>query len=330
MLNYSNARLFVIVCLALAWTIPNARANKTCLDDTWTQKSDEQFAIDCADMAFEGSLKDRQKLAWMLLTRASQLVSYPQNGGMSGTNKVPLWMTWATNYHTFNTLKAFDFDAAQWRGVMRSSGAKKDAAAGRSMIDETPNAANEIVSRNQISYDYLIQNRLTTLTDVDDFFKTNKYVDMPIGSVELKSSWLQVTKNSPAPEGALTFKFDTGEFWWRGIHIMAKMRRLDDPAKAFTTPDYTWFWTSFEFNGNDGLDHVRREFMTELEPLSVNTINTILAREMGLDKFGLEAYAPNGTQISFTVNPKSEEPSILGHSNMEDFAGSYNIAQPRY
>lgn len=170
---------------------------------------------------------------------------------------------------------------------------------------------------------------LTNKAQVAAFFEKNDYVDMPVGSVELKASWLQVTEGSPAPKGALTFRFDSGEYWWRGLHIMVKMRRLANPGDVFYTEEPSWFWATFEFNDNPGVAHVRETLITQRAPLQAGEIAAILAAG-GLGGFGLEAYTPNGTQIQFTVDGAGEKPVILGHTDMEDFAGAPNTAQPRY
>jgi hypothetical protein len=211
---------------------------------------------------------------------------------------------------------------------MRPSAEKKDIEVGR-IATADPDGANEEVTRNKISYDYLIQNGLTTKLDVAAFFAKNDFVNMPVGSVELKASWLQMTKGSPAPKGALTFNFDSGKYWWRGLHIMVKMKSLSDPGKAFYTEDPSWFWTTFEFNNNPGVAEVRQSQITQRAPLPLDEISTIL-EVAGLSGFGFEAYAPNGTQIRFTKDGNGKIPVILGHTDMEDFAGSPNTGQPRY
>ena len=99
------------------------------------------------------------------------------------------------------------------------------------------------------------------------FLSDNNYVNMPVGSVEMKASWLQVTEGSPAPAGSLMFKFNEGEYWWRGLHIMVKMRSLQDPKDAFYTEKPSWFWTTFEFNENPGVAHVRDALITQHSPL---------------------------------------------------------------
>ena len=298
-----------------------------CTAAGWIDKSDAEFAADCADMAFQGDLGARQTLAWMFFARISQLIDDPANGGMSGTGQVPVWMAWPTDPDTFATTVPFDF-TAQPRGDMRPSSEKKDIEAGR-VATANPDGANEEVNRNKISYDYLIESRLTTKADVAAFFADNDYVDMPVGSLELKASWLQVTPGSPAPAGALTFKFDGGEYWWRGVHIMAKMQSLADPGDAFYSEDPSWFWTTFEFNDNPGVGHVRDNLITQRSPLPPSDVTDILTAA-GVAGFGFEAYAPNGTQIRFTVDGAGTVPVILGHTDMEDFAGSPNTAQPQY
>ncbi|EPX85992.1 hypothetical protein [Salipiger mucosus] len=298
-----------------------------CTADGWLDKSDEAFAADCAGMAFSDSLEDRERVAWMFFARVNQLIQDPDGDGMSGSGQVPVWMAWPTDPDTFDSAQPFDFGDPP-RNEMLPSTEKKDILAGR-IATEDPDGANEEVTRNKTSYDYLVSSGLTTKRDVAAFFDENDYVDMPVGSVELKASWLQVPDGTQAPEGALTFAFESDTYWWRGIHIMVKMQPLPDPAQMFYSEEPSWFWTTFEFNDNPGVGHVREDLTTQRAPLSETAIAGIL-ETAGLSGFGFEAYAPNGTQIRFTKGGTGETPVILGHTDMEDFAGSPNTAQPRY
>jgi hypothetical protein len=327
---YMHLALIVASLTFLASSTYCQETDKNQLNDEWLDKSDKDFAASYAKMAFTGSLKNRQRLAWMLFARVNQLIKDPNTSrkGMSKSGKVPAWMAWPTDPDTFRTTKPFNFYEALPRNDMKPSAEKKDIEFGR-IATADPDGANEEVNRNKISYDYLIKNGLTTKLDVAAFFKENDFVDMPVGSIELKASWLQVTDGSPAPEGALTFTFDSGEYWWRGLHIMVKMKSLIDPGKAFYTEDPSWFWTTFEFNDNPGVSRVRKKLITQRAVLPKKETSAIL-KQAGLEGFGFEAYAPNGTQIRFTKNGKGQVPVILGHTDMEDFAGSPNTAQPRY
>ena len=298
-----------------------------CTDATWLTKSDEQFASDCAAMAFGGTLADREELAWLFFARVNQLIADPTNGGMSNTGRVPVWMAWPTDPDTFESQIAFDFEGAPRRDLQPSTEKKTLEAGGISTVD--PDGANEEVTRNAISYNYLRKSGLTTKAGVATYFQTNDYVNMPIGTVELKASWLQVTPGSPAPPGALTLAFDSGEYWWRGLHIMVKMQTLSEPGNMFYTEEPSWFWTTFEFNDNPGVQHVRDKLITQRSPLSANQVESILNWGQ-IGGFGFENYAPNGTQVRFTKNGTGETPVILGHTDMEDFAGSPNTAQPNY
>ncbi|WP_136439917.1 hypothetical protein [Pacificoceanicola onchidii] len=303
-------------------------ASAACDTPGWIDKPDDVFAADCVDFAFNGSLEERERLAWMFFARVSQLIDDP-DGGISDTKKVPVWMAWPTDPDTFGTRMPFDWTNAAPRRAMEPSAEKKDIDAGRiSTVD--PDGANEEVTRNKIAYDYLIDAGLTTKIDVAAFFQKNDAVDMPVGSVELKASWLQIADPKDAPDGALTFKFDGGYYWWRGLHIMVKMQSLKYPVEdIFYSEEPSWFWTTFEFNDNPGVGQVRENLITQRAPLSREEIDKVLA-EGGVADFGYQAYAPNGTQIRFTVDGTGEVPVILGHTDMEDFAGSPNTAQPQY
>lgn len=327
MVLFSRAVLAVAFASAPALSAFGEGAYSNCTEEGWIDKPDAAFATDCAEFAFSGSLEDRQRLAWMFFARVNQLIDDTENGGFAGSNQAPEWMAWPTDPDTFGTAKPFTFENVP-RGDLRPSAAKSDLEAGR-VATADPDGANEEVTRNRISYDYLVRSRLTTKIDVAAFFAENDYVDMPIGSIELKASWLQVTDGSPAPDGALTFEFQNGPYWLRGLHIMAKMRSLPEPSRMFYSEEPSWFWTTFEFNHNPGVAHVRETLITQRAPLPEHDVATILAAA-GLGGFGFEVFEPNGTQIRFTVDGTGETPIILGHTNMEDFAGSPNTAQPRY
>ncbi|AKH99506.1 hypothetical protein IMCC20628_00785 [Hoeflea sp. IMCC20628] len=330
----SPATLILAVACLVAPTLPAFAqdADSKCASEGWPTKPDAEFAADCVDTAFNGSLEERERLAWMFFTRVNQLIADPAKGGMSGKDRVPVWMAWPTDPDTFGSTRPFfenySGNAPVPRTVMKPSTEKKDLQSG-SVATADPDGANEEVTRNRISYDYLTRSGLTTKLDVAAFFADNDYVDMPVGSVELKASWLQVTEGSPAPDGALTFKFDSGEYWWRGLHIMVKMQSLENPGDVFYSEEPSWFWTTFEFNDNPGVAHVRDKLITQRAPLPAAEIAAVLAAG-GLENFGFENYAPNGTQIRFTVDGSGDTPVILGHTDMEDFAGSPNTAQPQY
>lgn len=322
---------FLVSCGATA-----ALSQSSACTTDWMTKPDDQFAMDCADMAFGKDLKARETLAWMIFARVNRLIDDPDGNGMSGTGQAPLWMSWATDPDTFpkkaadgslTTLATFDF-ALNPRNVMKPSEEKGDLV-DNTISTEDPDGANEEVNRNPIAYEYLTGQGLVTRAGVADFFDSNDMVMMPVGSIELKASWLQVTEGSPAPDGALTFEFDSGEYWWRGLHLMVKMRQLTNPYDIYYSEDPSWFWSTFEFNKNPGVGHVRSTFSTQRAPLSGGAIEEILT-EAGSAGFGFEAYAPNGTQIRFTVDGEGTVPVILGHSDMEDFAGLPNTAQPQY
>ena len=93
--------------------------NKSALNHDWLKLSDPDFAAAYADMAFKGSLAERQRLAWMFFARVNQLIDDHNNGGMSGTGRVPAWMAWPTDPDTFGTIKPFEFQSKTPRRTMK-------------------------------------------------------------------------------------------------------------------------------------------------------------------------------------------------------------------
>lgn len=319
----ATLRTIITLALCLGLTQKAVADYDNCVSD-WLNKNDAKFAADCADMAFNGDLKDRELLAWLFFARTNQLIK--DSHGVSGTDRVPVWMAWATDDDTFATFPNFKFSETN-RADLTPVTPKKVLAGSVAMSG--PDGANEEVTRNYIGYEYITETAgLNTKYGVLKYLKEGNRVDMPVGSVEIKASWLKVPPGG-APEGALTFKFESGEYWWRGMHIMVKMRPLPKGKNLFYSEEPSWFWTTFEFNDNPGVKQIRKNLITQRAPLSDEEIYDIL-QQSGIAGFGFEAYAPNGTQIRFTENGTGETPVILGHTDMEDFAGTPNTAQPRY
>lgn len=315
----------VATAVSGVFSLSMANANySSCMSEDWIAKSDEAFAADCVDMAFQGNLHDRETLAWMFFTRANQLIA--DSNGISQSGRVPQWMAWATDDDTFSKNPSFEFSETTRDDLVPVT--QKKLLAGEISMTE-PNTSNEETVRNSISYEYITQTaKLNTKKGVLKYINSGHTVDMPVGTFEVKASWLKVPPGG-APEGALTFQFESGNYWWRGMHIMVKMRPLPKGEPLFYSEEPSWFWSTFEFNNNPGVDQVRENLITQRSPLSQEEYTNIL-EQGGISGFGFENYAPNGTQIRFTVDGKGTTPVILGHTDMEDFAGLPNTAQPSY
>ncbi len=121
-----------------------------CLTPDWLEKSDEAFAADCADLAFEGSLEQRELLAWLFFVRINQLIA--DLGGVSDTGRVPVWMAWPTDDDTFACEPSFEFTLTNRDDIVPVT--EKKVLAGEVALHE-PDGANEEVTRNQLGYDYV-------------------------------------------------------------------------------------------------------------------------------------------------------------------------------
>ncbi|WGW03378.1 hypothetical protein [Tropicibacter oceani] len=289
------------------------------IDDDWLSMSDAEFAAAYADMAFGDDLQQRQLVAWLWFARVNQQIAAEGKRVDIDTGTVPVWMAWATDPETFTETPAFTYAPTPRDDPQFIT--PKDELAGKiasTTAEGAPNAGGEEVTRNAISYDYLTGKGLNTYAGVLAHVRSGAQVDMPIGTIETKIKWVKVNARTPAPEGAMVFRFASGDYWWAGIHIMAKMRPL--PADPFFSEDPSWFWTTYEFTNGLGVAHVRDAFMNQNAPIGADMVARVL-EQGGIAGIGYENYSPNGTQIRFTVNADGKTPVILGHTMMEDFAG---------
>lgn len=268
----------------------------------WWALPDEEFAETYRDMAFGTSIEDQSTVAWMLFARVNQLQTI-------GDRTVALWETWPSNSDTFRA------DAIDLASKVREAPDFQTPKAARGLVDApTPNGDSntEEVTRNMLGYDYIRDNGLYTKAGVAAYLAApGGRVDLPIGAVDIKADW------SPgAISGAYQFKLDDGLiFSLVGLHIMMKMSPTpDDP---FGSEDPSWFWTTFEFNGNEGLDNAR-SFITYGDALAGGP-GVRLLTEAGLGETDFVNYSSNGTQIQFADGAHAN--IVLGNTKMEDFAG---------
>jgi len=99
-----------------------------------------------------------------------------------------------------------------------------------------------------------------------------------------------------------------------GLHIMAKF--APSPDKPFSSEDPSWFWTTFEFKGNPGLENAQ-SLLTYKDALPPADAAKLLT-EAGLGSSPFQNYKCNGTQIRYSDN---KNPQIrLGNTKMEDFS----------
>jgi len=276
--------------------------------DWWTM-SDQAFAKAYADTAFSDDIDDQSTVAWMLFARLNQPQDYQGK-------TVSTWELWPSNADTFNPALGDFVPQSKVRPRPHLEMTKFEQATGR--FHTFPDSAGEERTRNMLSYRYIRGNGLITKSGVNAYLSRGNTVDVPIGSVEVKADW-----SNNRVEGAYQFADETtGSIYsLLGLHIMAKLRPT--PADPYTSEDPSWFWTTFEFYGNPGLEHVQTTLITYPDPLSNGAR---LLAEAGLDGTAFTNYSSNGTQIRFADDANSK--IVLGNTKMEDFAGFPNPDDP--
>jgi hypothetical protein len=273
--------------------------------DWWTM-SDQDFAKAYAKQATSATIKDQSSVAWMLFARVNQPV---QNQGQN----VSQWEMWPSNEDTFSAAVALFKAQAKVRTrphlqppkTLKIAGLTKNAH----LLSLPPSGGGEEVTRNMDSYNFIIQNGLQTQAGVKKFITAaNPKVDLPIGAVEIKASWVP-----GATAGAYQFTGSTGTYSLLGIHIMAKVQ----PAAAdpFSSEDPSWFWTTFEFKGNPGLANAQ-SFLTYKDALSPADAMNLLT-QAGLGQSAFANYKCNGTQIRYS--DATNKKIVLGNTQMEPF-----------
>ena len=94
---------------------------------------------------------------------------------------------------------------------------------------------------------------------------------------------------------------------------MAKVQ--PGPTDPFSSEEVSWFWTTFEFQGNPGLAHAQ-SFLTYKDALpSADALG--LLTQAGLGKSTFANYKCNGTQIRYS--DATNKRIVLGNTQMENF-----------
>jgi hypothetical protein len=179
-----------------------------------------------------------------------------------------------------------------------------------SPMANTPNKAGEEVTRNTLSYEYIMGNKLNTAAGSWKRLSSGPSLNFPVGAVEIKADWA-----TGSLKGAYTnTDADGNVLSLVGIHIMMKM--APTPADSFHSEDPSWFWTTFEFNGNSGLANAQ-SLLTYHDALSRDESLGLLT-SAGINAGAFANYVCNGTQIRFSdaKNPQI----ILGNTTMENFS----------
>ena len=302
---------FLLAAISLGAATCHAQNN-------WWKLTDDQFAQQFAQKATGSDLTEQSRVAWMLFARANQPVTYPGTPPV----KVTQWELWPSDIDTFDPTSAKAFKAV---GKVRSSPhlqiSKVEKMLGLQGVhnpDGDPDPGQnfkfgtEEVTRNLLSYDYIMANNLNLKTGVTTMVTSGKQVQFPIGVVETKAVW--TTKATP---GAYTFvsQHDGTTYSLLALHIMAKFNPTQ--ADPFTA-DGNWFWTTFEFKGNPGLAHAQSLLLPTKDNLPPAESLKLLTDSGVTAAFSKMAnYRCNGTQVSFLDS--TGKATLLGNTKLENF-----------
>jgi hypothetical protein len=285
-------------------------------DTNWWKLDDQTFAQRFAVIGTNSNTALQSKMAWMLFARLNQ--PQKQADGLSYST----WELWPSDKDTFNpTSKLF----AIGKSVRKHPSLQPAFRLGqkrfgllRPMDLHGPIPADdEEVTRNSISYNYLIGRTLTTSIGVSNYLANGHEVDFPIGAVEIKAKWgisTGSTFSGYPTNGAYQISDSSGTVYsLLGLHIMAKLNVR--PQSPFSSPEPSWFWTTFELKSNPGLKNAQSLLTVKDDLARVDSLD--LLSESGLGETLFTNYVCNGTQLAFVDD--QNKPILLGNTILEVF-----------
>ncbi len=288
----------ILICCFFSVCTFGSMATNSFADDWWSI-SDKQFFAEYKKLA-TGNQKERSIFAWMLFARVNQPAV-----DVDGDQFVA-WELWATNPETFP-----QSGEPMWPDAKnRQEPAYLDKVTGA-----IPAGGGEEVTRNRVDFDYITDPKrpLWTVDALREVYNNKSVVNFPIGAVEIKANWTtadgQTDWGEPAPVQPDMYQSIEG-IGLNGIHIMAKI--ADTPKEPYTSPDPSWFWTTFEYYGNPGREDVLR-FITHPDALTPAEVEKLIG-PAGLPAELAKNYRCNGTQITFIDNGVDV---VLGNTTME-------------
>lgn len=295
---------FLLLLLLLAPFCRGQSAN-------WWSLSDSDFITQNGSLA-TGTQVQQSTFAWMVFARANQRVT-------TGQGTFSQWELWPSDAQTFNP-NAAPFDASKvirkrpHLQQSRLSAFAGPAHQGSLTNPFPPSGGGEEVTRNALSYGYIMGKGLNTQAGIAQYLgTTGAKIDFPLGTVETKAFWVS---------GAVAGAYQVGGFSLTGLHLMVKI--APRPADPFTATTPSWFWTTFEFNGNTGLAAAQK-LITYGDVLPAGGAATLL-NQAGLGGTPFANYVSDGQQIQYAdaTNPTI----VLGNTQIEWFLANPANHQP--
>jgi hypothetical protein len=169
----------------------------------------------------------------------------------------------------------------------------------------------EEVTRNDLSYTYIMGNGLNTQAGIAAFLASPQaQILFPFGAIETKAHWdkaalpgaYQITDPTTGTVYSLT-----------GLHVMMKI--TSGSYNPFTSPQPSWFWATFEFKNN--LDLAAAQKLITDGDSSPSGYAANVLQKAGLGSTPLVNYLCNGAQISFVDT--SGKNMVLGNTQIEWF-----------
>lgn len=318
----------MVICLAFLMATYQARTFITV-----KVEAAAQFSVSDCSKATKGAGQNStvnlpDKYAWELFTqvnrKAASQQTFKNKSGQEITTNSAVWEIWADDPWTFPA-NPDPKNPPKWPGDKGQRKTLLEKAKGAPHASGNPNAildtGGEEVHRNEVTFNYVMQNNLWYTQGVAAYFKSGKKVDFPVESIEVKGNWVTIKPEQKA-RYHWNYDKDGNLYGLVAMHITSK-----------AIPN--WFWCTFEWVDNAGrCDFIgcRDCFGVEphVVPSNTKTVGTLYAGgtltpellEM-FQKAGFTGdwgsewknYRLKGSQVDFT--DAMGRPTLVGNSVTE-------------
>ena len=156
---------------------------------------------------------------------------------LSQGNNNAAFETWASDEDTFKANATFP--TALTPKVLKVPALIRLAPRKRGLQPHVTVGGTEEVRRNNASFDFIVNNKLNTVSGLKAAFTAKKPISFPVDSIEVKANWKPVTPGLNTSLYHINTASDGKQYALVSMHIISKM-----------VPN--WTWATFEHKDNVG------------------------------------------------------------------------------
>ncbi len=155
----------------------------------------------------------------------------------TASNNNALFETWASDDDTFAPNPVFP--TAVTSKILKVPALIRTAVRRPGLQPHVTVGGTEEVRRNKAAFDFIVNNKLNTVSGLKAAFTAKKAISFPVDAIEIKANWKQVTPGLDQSLYHINTASDGKQYALVSMHIISKM-----------VPN--WTWATFEHKDNRG------------------------------------------------------------------------------